>query len=62
MTERIVRCRVVDRLGNRCTGEAVVADAELKICVRHLAEAKRLLDEVLAAPAVPRPAVRDTTR
>lgn len=49
MTAKYVTCRVLSGRGIQCTGEAVVADAELKICVRHLAEAKRLLDEVLKA-------------
>jgi hypothetical protein len=43
VTAKYVTCRVVDRLGNRCTGEAVMADAELLICTRHLAEAQRLI-------------------
>lgn len=47
MTEgRIVRCRVTNRWGNPCGGEAVVPDADLKICTRHLAEAMRLISEV----------------
>jgi hypothetical protein len=39
-----VTCRVLNRHGNQCTGEAVDPDAELKICTRHLAEAQRLID------------------
>lgn len=47
MPGRIVTCRVLNRLGNQCTGEAVDPDAELKICVRHLAEAQRLIREAV---------------
>ncbi|MDX3689924.1 hypothetical protein PV726_06150 [Streptomyces europaeiscabiei] len=43
MPERIVTCRVLSGRGNQCTGEAVDPDAELKICVRHLSEAQRLI-------------------
>lgn len=43
MPERIVTCRVLSGRGVQCTAEAVDADAELKICVRHLAEAQRLI-------------------
>ncbi|MDX3555306.1 hypothetical protein PV729_26665 [Streptomyces europaeiscabiei] len=43
MPERIVTCRVLSGRGNQCTGEAVDPDAELKICVRHLGEAQRLI-------------------
>lgn len=45
MPGRFVTCRVLNRRGDQCTGEAVDPDAELKICVRHLAEAQRLLHE-----------------
>jgi len=45
MPGRIVTCRVLNRFGHQCTGEAVDPDAELKICVRHLAEAQRLIHE-----------------
>lgn len=48
MTERIVRCRVHNRLNNPCTGEAVDPEAELLICSRHLAEAQRLVSEAFA--------------
>jgi hypothetical protein len=40
-----ITCRVLNRFGHQCTGEAVDPDAELKICVRHLAEAQRLIHE-----------------
>ncbi|MGW3651871.1 hypothetical protein [Streptomyces sp. NPDC000878] len=40
-----VTCRVLNGRGNQCTGEAVDPGAELKICVRHLAEAQRLIHE-----------------
>jgi hypothetical protein len=43
MPERIVTCRVLNRNGNQCTGEAVDETAELLICTRHLAEAQRLI-------------------
>jgi nitrite reductase/ring-hydroxylating ferredoxin subunit len=43
VTDRIVRCRVHTRRGNPCTGEAVDPEAELQICIRHLAEAHRLI-------------------
>mgnify|MGYP006951080290 CR=1 FL=1 len=45
MSGRIVTCRVLSGRGVQCTGEAVVPDAELKICARHLAEAQRLIHE-----------------
>ena len=45
MTDRIVRCRVLDRQSNPCSGEAVNPEAELLICTRHLAEAQRLIHE-----------------
>lgn len=48
MPGRIVTCRVLNRLGDRCTGEAVDASAELLICTRHLAEAQRLIHEAFA--------------
>ncbi len=51
MTAKYVTCRVLNGKGNQCTAEAVSEDAELKICVRHLAEAKRLWDEALASRA-----------
>jgi hypothetical protein len=40
-----VTCRVLTGRGNQCTAEAVDPDAELKICMRHLAEAQRLIHE-----------------
>jgi hypothetical protein len=43
MTDRIVRCRVHNRMGDPCSGEAVDADADLLICLRHLGEAQRLI-------------------
>ncbi|MFJ9628066.1 hypothetical protein ACIRU8_10280 [Streptomyces sp. NPDC101175] len=45
MPERTVYCRVLNGRGVQCTGEAVDAGAELKICARHLAEAQRLIHE-----------------
>lgn len=50
MTAKYVTCRVLNRLGNQCTAEAVSADAELKICARHLAEAMRLIHEATNRP------------
>ncbi|MFJ4785489.1 hypothetical protein [Streptomyces sp. NPDC088794] len=38
-------CRVLNRNGNQCTGEAVDGSAELLICTRHLAAAQRLIHE-----------------
>ncbi|WP_371646465.1 hypothetical protein [Streptomyces mirabilis] len=40
-----VTCRVLSGRGTQCTAEAVDPNAELKICVRHLAEAQRLIHE-----------------
>lgn len=51
MTERLVRCRVHNRLNNPCTGEAVDPTAELLICSRHLAEAQRLIHEAFKRAA-----------
>ena len=47
MTATYVTCRVLNRRGVQCTAEAVDPDAELKICVRHLAEAHRLIKDAL---------------
>lgn len=49
MAAQYVTCRVLNRHGNQCTGEAVVPDAELKICARHLGEAQRLIHEAFQA-------------
>lgn len=54
---RIVRCRVHNRMGNPCSDEAVDPDAELLICVRHLAEAQQLINDALRATARTAPAV-----
>lgn len=43
MSAKYVTCRVLNRNANQCTAEAVDPDAELLICVRHLAEAQRLI-------------------
>ncbi|MER6064850.1 hypothetical protein ABT167_27485 [Streptomyces sp. NPDC001792] len=40
-----VTCRVLSGRGVQCTAEAVDPNAELKICVRHLAEAMRLVED-----------------
>lgn len=47
VTERLVRCRVHNRMGDPCSGEAVDADADLLICTRHLAEAQRLIAQAV---------------
>lgn len=47
MTARYATCRVVDRFGDRCTGEAVDPAAELLICTRHLAQAQRLIRDAV---------------
>lgn len=43
-----VTCRVLSGRGVQCTAEAVDPGAELKICVRHLAEAQRLIHEAFS--------------
>ncbi|MFF7200495.1 hypothetical protein [Streptomyces sp. NPDC008141] len=43
MPERIVTCRMTNRLGNRCTAEAIDPGGEAVICVRHAAEVMRTL-------------------
>ena len=48
MSGRIVRCRVLNRLSDQCTGEAVDPGAELLICARHLAAAQRLIREAFS--------------
>lgn len=45
---KYVTCRVLNAQQNQCTGEAVDPTAELKICVRHLAEAQRLIHEAMS--------------
>lgn len=45
MASSYVTCRVLSGRGVQCTAEAVDPNAELKICVRHLAEAQRLIHE-----------------
>jgi hypothetical protein len=47
VTERLVRCRVHNRMGDPCSGEAVDSDADLLICTRHLAEAQRLIAQAV---------------
>jgi hypothetical protein len=37
VSDRLIRCRYLDRLGNRCSGEATEPDAPLVLCQRHLA-------------------------
>lgn len=55
MTASYVTCRVQAGRGVQCTAEAVDPGAELLICVRHLAEAQRLLQSVMgrASKSVP---------
>lgn len=53
-TSRAVRCRVLDKHSNPCTGEVVDPDGELLICPRHLAMAMRLLDQAKARVGAPR--------
>jgi hypothetical protein len=48
-TKRAVRCRYLDRLNNPCPNAAVVEDADILICAKHLAKAARLWNEVKAA-------------
>ncbi|MDX3582979.1 hypothetical protein [Streptomyces europaeiscabiei] len=55
MPERIVTCRVLSGRGNQCTGEAVDPEAELKICVRHLGEAQRLMHAAFERAQRPEP-------
>lgn len=47
--KRLVRCRMHDRLSNPCPNEAVVEDADILICARHLAKATALMNEIRAA-------------
>lgn len=49
MASHYTTCRVLSGRGVQCTAEAVVPDAELKICARHLAEAMRLVRDASAA-------------
>ncbi len=53
MAERIIRCRVLGKHSNPCTGEAVDPDGELLICERHLAAALRIFNERMAALGAP---------
>lgn len=48
MAERIVTCRMTDRWGNRCTGEAIDPDGEALICIRHYAAAARTVEAAKA--------------
>lgn len=50
MAANYVTCRVLSGRGVQCTAEAVDPGAELLICVRHLAEAQRLLQSALHGP------------
>ncbi|MGW0169534.1 hypothetical protein ACWDWT_30815 [Streptomyces sp. NPDC003343] len=50
-----VTCRVLNRHGNQCTGEAVDPHAELKICTRHLAEAQRIIHDAYSRAAAKAP-------
>lgn len=44
MASSYVTCRVLSGRGVQCTAEAVDPHAELKICLRHLAEALRVVE------------------
>ncbi|MEU3667560.1 hypothetical protein [Streptomyces virginiae] len=48
MADRIVTCRMTDRWGNRCTGEAIDPDGEALICIRHYAAAVRTVSAAQA--------------
>lgn len=48
MAERIVTCRMTDRRGNRCTGEAIDPGGEALICIRHYAAAVRTVEAARA--------------
>ena len=43
MSERVVTCRYLKAYNTQCTAEAVDPSAEVLLCVRHLAEAQRLI-------------------
>jgi hypothetical protein len=44
----VITCRYVDRNGNRCTGEATDPEAELLLCIRHMACALELVRHLAA--------------
>jgi hypothetical protein len=48
---RKTTCRYLKAFGHQCTGEAVDPDAEILLCVRHLAEAQRLIASALSGKA-----------
>lgn len=41
-TDRRITCRVANRLGDLCTGEAVDPDGEILLCLKHLGRALEL--------------------
>lgn len=41
--ERRITCRYLNRHGDQCTGEAVDAQGEILLCVRHLGLALELV-------------------
>ncbi|NUL03578.1 hypothetical protein HRW07_10090 [Streptomyces lunaelactis] len=51
MAATYITCRVLNRRGVQCTAEAVDPNAELKICIRHLGEAVRLLKDARLSAA-----------
>lgn len=53
MPDRIVTCRMTDRRGNRCTGEAIDPSGEVLICIRHYSAALRTVREAQAAATSP---------
>ena len=48
-TRRVPRCRVLDSHSNPCPNPALVEDAEILLCSKHLARAGRLWNQVKAA-------------
>ena len=49
MASRYVTCRVQSGRGVQCTAEACHPESKLKICVRHLAEAFEVMEDVRRA-------------
>jgi hypothetical protein len=50
-TKRLARCKMTDRFSNPCSNPAVVPDAEILICAKHLTRASALMAEIKAAAA-----------
>lgn len=51
VTKRLVRCKMTGRTGNPCPNPALVEDAEILICAKHLARASALMTEIKASAA-----------